>query len=56
MTLMKHITALPEAPRQINPRIPIALEQVILKTLAKDPNQRHQNLALLVKDLQSSLT
>lgn len=56
MTLMKHIAALPEAPRQINPRIPIALEQVILKTLAKDPNQRHQNLALLVKDLQSSLT
>lgn len=56
MTLMKHIATLPEAPRQINPKIPVALERVILKTLAKDPNQRHQNVAFLVKDLQSSIT
>src|SRR5579885_1331473 len=35
----------PPAPRSINPHIPPAVEAVILKALAKDPNQRFQSAA-----------
>lgn len=56
MTLMQHIQMPPKPLREINPEIPVALEQVVLKALAKNPSARHQSAALLANDLQLSLS
>ena len=39
---MKHVTEPPPAPRRLNPAIPVGLEALILRALAKDPAQRPQ--------------
>jgi len=41
----------PEAPRRINPRISMALEHLILKTLEKRPERRYQSAEELRADL-----
>ncbi len=40
--LVKHITEPPPPPRQYNPDLPAAVEQVLLKAMEKDPAQRYQ--------------
>ncbi|MCC7104140.1 MAG: protein kinase [Chloroflexi bacterium] len=42
---MAHASQPPVPPRQLNPSIPPALEQVILTALAKDPAERHASAA-----------
>jgi serine/threonine protein kinase len=37
-----HREMLPPAPRQLNPAIPLALEQILLKVLAKEASQRYR--------------
>jgi len=39
---LKHIQVQPTPPRELNSEIPQSIEDVILKALAKDPNDRHQ--------------
>lgn len=39
---LKHIQTMPTPPREINSDIPESVEAVILKALAKDPNDRYQ--------------
>ncbi|MGH2479588.1 MAG: serine/threonine-protein kinase, partial [Ktedonobacteraceae bacterium] len=39
---LKHIQTMPMPPREINSDIPESVEAVILKALAKDPNERYQ--------------
>jgi eukaryotic-like serine/threonine-protein kinase len=46
----------PEAPSKLNAAIPPAVEQVILKALAKDVVQRYQTAAELASDLALTLT
>ncbi|HSC77215.1 MAG TPA: serine/threonine-protein kinase, partial [Candidatus Acidoferrales bacterium] len=45
-----HVT--PEPLGQLNPAVPLALEQVIHKMLAKDPAERYATSAELLQDLQ----
>jgi hypothetical protein len=42
-------------PRQLNPRVPLALEQICLKALAADPQQRQPSAAALAADLRRYL-
>jgi eukaryotic-like serine/threonine-protein kinase len=49
--LVMHVTQDPEPPRKRNPKIPPALEAVILKLLAKEPKDRIQSCAELAKQL-----
>ena len=51
--IFSHINDLPVMPRKLAPEIPEALEQVILKLLAKDPDQRYQSAGELLQALKS---
>jgi diguanylate cyclase (GGDEF)-like protein len=46
----------PEKPSSLNPGIPAALETVIYKCLAKDPDARYKNANDLANDLRSCLS
>jgi len=44
---LKHIQTQPTPPRQLNADIPQSIEDVILKALEKDPNERYQEARIL---------
>ena len=45
--LVKQVTALPPAPRALNPRIPPSVEQILLRCLAKPVEARFQSMLAL---------
>jgi serine/threonine-protein kinase len=45
----------PVALREHNPDVPAALEKIVLKCLASDPNQRYPVTGMMLRDLQSTL-
>lgn len=49
----KHISETPVSPRQINPNIPMKLEAIVMKALAKEPSQRFANAADMERALRS---
>ena len=51
--IFSHINDLPVMPRKLTPDIPEALEQIILKLLSKDPDQRYQSAGELSQALKS---
>jgi serine/threonine protein kinase len=50
--LMKHLNDPLPLPRQIDPSLPSALEHIVLKVLAKDPDDRYQTTAEMVAALE----
>ena len=54
-TLRLHVQAAVPDLRQINPQIPAALVQIVLRMLAKDPAARYQSYAELLKALDQYL-
>lgn len=52
--LMMQAQAQPPSPRSINPAIPPAVEAVILKALAKSPDQRYSSVAEMVAALRAA--
>ncbi|HET7088232.1 MAG TPA: bifunctional serine/threonine-protein kinase/formylglycine-generating enzyme family protein [Anaerolineae bacterium] len=53
--VVKHITEPPRPPREINPRLPLAVEHVILRALEKDPSRRYQTAESMVADLARAI-
>jgi serine/threonine-protein kinase len=53
--VIQHMTAPLPLPRQINAAIPPAVENVILKALAKDPNHRYQSAGEMVEALEAAV-
>ena len=47
-----HINGMFQAPRDVNPDIPAGLEQIILKAMATDPNDRYQTADDMLSDLE----
>jgi serine/threonine-protein kinase len=45
----------PTPPREYNSDLPAALEKVILKCIARDPDRRYPFMGVLVRDLQNAL-
>ena len=48
-------TSRPAPPREHNADLPHALEKVVLKCLARDPDKRYPFMSVLVRDLESAL-
>ncbi len=53
-TVLHHIQTPPPAPRSINPRLHEALERIIMRCLAKNPDERYPNLAEMIQDLSAA--
>ncbi len=53
--LAAQLSAAPAPPREHNADIPVALEKVILKCLARDPEKRYPFMSVLIRDLQNAL-
>ncbi|MBL8187602.1 MAG: protein kinase, partial [Acidobacteria bacterium] len=49
-----HLQTAPQPPRQLNPEIPLNLEKVVLRALAKLPEDRQQSVQALADQLQAS--
>ena len=52
--LLKQISEMPPPPRQLNPQIPPAVEQVILRGMAKRPEERYQSCMEFMQALHQS--
>ena len=52
---LKHIQSPPPRPREINPDIPQSIEDVILKALEKDPNERYQEARIFAAAYKKAL-
>ncbi|MDQ0337552.1 serine/threonine-protein kinase [Caldalkalibacillus uzonensis] len=52
---LKHLQEPFTEPRQLNPHIPQSVENIILRSLAKDPSQRYDSAAELIHDLNTCL-
>lgn len=51
-TLVEIVESEPVSPRDLNPSIPVELQRIILKCLAKDPDLRYQSANDLASDLK----
>ncbi len=52
---LKHMQEEPIAPKNVNPNIPIAVNDIIMKALKKDTNLRYQNATAMLLDLKRAL-
>ncbi|AOK88852.1 Stk1 family PASTA domain-containing Ser/Thr kinase [Paenibacillus polymyxa] len=52
---LKHLQEEFEEPRKINPLIPQSVENVILKSMRKNPEERYQSADEMLKDLETCL-
>ncbi len=51
----EHIYTAPTPPSQINPDLSAAVDEVLLKALAKEPSERYQTATALVDDFKTAL-
>ena len=52
---LKHMQEEPIAPIEVNPHIPTAVNNIILKALKKDPTQRYRTSTEMLQDLRRAL-
>lgn len=50
--ILMQIQKAPVMPRTINPNIPVGLEQIIIKAMQKNPNDRYQTSAEMLADIE----
>ena len=55
-TALMHLSAIPTPPKELNPSIPPALNDIVLRAIEKDPLQRYSSAKLMRSDLIRSLT
>ncbi|MFD0671809.1 Stk1 family PASTA domain-containing Ser/Thr kinase [Cohnella sp. GCM10027633] len=52
---LKHLQEPFEEPRSVNPYIPQSVENIILKAMRKNPQERYQSAAAMLRDLETCL-
>jgi len=50
--VMKHVSEQPPAPREVNSGVPEDMNTLVLRLLSKDPENRHEDAAELIRDLR----
>ena len=50
--VMKHVSELPPSPEEVNPEVPEDMNALVLRLLSKDPEDRHEDAAELIRDLR----
>jgi serine/threonine-protein kinase len=55
LIVLKHITQPPPQPSQINPHLPNAIDQVVIRALAKDPDDRFASAGELASALRQAV-
>jgi serine/threonine-protein kinase len=53
---LQHVNATPLSPREINPKIPKGLEEIVLRMMAQDINKRYASAEALYDDLEAFRT
>ncbi|MBQ6092155.1 MAG: Stk1 family PASTA domain-containing Ser/Thr kinase, partial [Clostridia bacterium] len=48
---LMHLQKDPARPRQLNPNIPVGLEQIIMRAMQKNPNDRYQSASEMLVDI-----
>ena len=48
---MKHLSAIPEPPSKLSPEVPHDLDAIVMRALAKDPDQRYESAEEMDADL-----
>lgn len=51
---LKHVNEVPREPSELVPGMPFALNQIVLKAMAKDPADRYQSAAEFARDLRAA--
>ncbi len=51
---LKHVNEAPREPSELVPGMPYALNQIVLKAMAKDPADRYQSAAAFARDLRAA--
>jgi serine/threonine protein kinase len=54
-TILAQINDAPPAPRSLNPKVPLAVEQVLLKALAKNPAERFASVREMMRALENAV-
>ncbi len=52
---LKHMQEKPVEPKKVNPSVPKAVNDIIMKAMEKDTNLRYQNATIMLRDLSKSL-
>lgn len=55
-TALMHLSAKPTPPKELNPQIPTALNDIVLRSISKEPGQRYSSARAMRADLIRSLT
>jgi serine/threonine-protein kinase len=55
-TVFQHVYEAPPLPRIVNPKVPGPVEQVIVKALAKNPDDRYANVSAMLQALRGALS
>lgn len=50
---IQHINSIPLSPRELNPDIPVGMEQITMKAMAQDRNLRYPNAQAMLADLET---
>jgi|GEM_PF-784571 len=53
--VLKHVNETPPPPREVNPEVPEIIERIIVKSLAKNPDERYQHVSDMLNDLKRAL-
>ena len=53
--MMQHLTTIPTEPHKINPNLPPALSRVLLKSMAKNPQERYPSASIMLADMAEAL-
>ncbi len=50
---IQHIKSIPVAPRELNPEVPLGMEQITLKAMAPVPDRRYSSAEEMLQDLEA---